>query len=394
MLVVQLPPLPTVSVLDGNTFESVIICRFVSLSGQTREFNLSQRQLLSLFNRSGQRAMGKYLKKAESKGLIRKARVTKGLLADAYSRGEFFSADSQESRRLIKLSHSLWGRNGLLRSWPYPTAWGHGCLPGAAILSLATLRLLEESISKKSLREYLSALVPQSSFNSGIKFLFEKHLVYGEGDRLLIAPDWESKLELWLDMHSACNGRQEEGDKRRAEEIESNRVRVQKGKLTDAESKQLLALPCVVKGCKSKRHQMEHFPPRHFLKQLDVITNRYFVWSICRTHNRQMADFIKALDSTVPIPPNLLEVKPGTDPMRIYSASANRGIQKFYSAFQNKDQDAATVAIRLVIGLWKAINDLPEDYEVTGRQSLVVRREKVGKRAYSPDRSKLSYHTN
>ena len=86
MLVVQLPQLPTVSVLDGNTFESVIICRFVSLSGQTREFNQSQRQLLSLFNRSGQRAMGKYLKKAESKGLIRKVRATKGLLADRYSR--------------------------------------------------------------------------------------------------------------------------------------------------------------------------------------------------------------------------------------------------------------------------------------------------------------------
>jgi hypothetical protein len=390
MLVVQLPPLPTVSVLDGNTFESVIICRFVSLSGQTREFNLSQRQLLSLFNRSGQRAMGKYLKKAESKGLIRKARVTKGLLADAYSRGEFFSADSQESRRLIKLSHSLWGRNGLLRSWPYPTAWGHGCLPGAAILSLATLRLLEESISKKSLREYLSALVPQSSFNSGIKFLFEKHLVYGEGDRLLIAPDWESKLELWLDTHSACNGRQEEGDKRRAEEIESNRVRVQKGKLTDAESKQLLALPCVVKGCKNKRHQQEHFPPRHFLKQLDVITNRYFVWSICRTHNRQMADFIKALDSTVPIPPNLLEVKPGTDPMRIYSAVANREIQQFYVAFKNEDQNAATDAIKKVLGLWKALELLDDVGQPVVQEERLRAVRTRGKRSYSPHDSQLS----
>jgi hypothetical protein len=335
--------------------------------------------------------MGKYLKKAQSRGLIEKVRVTKGLLADVYIRGHFFSTETQESRRLIKLSNSLWGTKGLLGTWPPPTAWGHGCLPGAVILSLATLRLLDESISKKSLRVYLSPLVPQSSFNTGIKFLFEKHLVYGEGDRLLIAPDWETKLELWLETHSACNERQEVGDKRRAEEIESNRIRVQKGKLTAAELKQLLALPCVVEGCANKRnHQQEHFPPRHFLKQLDVVTNRYFVWSICRKHNRNMADFIKTLDSTIDIFPNILKIKPGVDPMRIYSASANRGIQKFYVAFKNDDHDAATNAIRKVLGLWKALELLDEaDQSFIHEGPLRAARIK-GKHPYSPHDSQLS----
>ena len=391
MLVVQLPQLPTVSVLDGNTFESVIFCKFVSLTGHRREFNQSQRQLLSLFNRSGQRAMGKYLKKAQSRGLIEKVRVTKGLLADVYIRGHFFSTETQESRRLIKLSNSLWGTKGLLGTWPYPTAWGHGCLPGAAILSLATLRLLDESISKKSLREYLSPMVPPSSFNTGIKYLFEKHLVYGEGDRLLIAPDWETKLELWLETHSACNERQEVGDKRRAEEIESNRIRVQKGKLTVAELKQLLTLPCVVEGCTNKRnHQQEHFPPRHFLKQLDVVTNRYFVWSICQKHNRQMADFIKTLDSTIDILPNILKTKPGVDPMRIYSASANRGIQQFYAAFKNDDRDAATNAIRKVLGLWKALELLDDAYQPSIKKGHLRDSRTKGKHPYSPHNSQLN----
>lgn len=390
MLVVQLPQLPAVSVLDGNTFESVIFCRFVSLTGHVREFNQSQRQLLSLFNRSGQRAMGKYLKKAQSKGLIRKVRATKGLLADGYSRGALFDTETQESRRLIKLSNSLWGTKGLLRTWPYPTAWGHGCLPGAVILSLATLRLLEESISKKSLREYLSPLVPQSSFNSGLKFLFEKHLVYGEGDRLIIAPDWESKMELWLETHPACNERQEAGDKRRAAEIENNRIRVQKGKLTEGEKTQLLALPCVVQGCTNiKNHQQEHFPPRHFLKRLDVVTNRYFVWCICQKHNRDMADFIKTLDSTIDISPNILKMKPGVDPKRVYSASANRGIQKFYMAYKNDDQVAATDAIRNVLGLWKALEllDEAEQPSIQGRHLRADRTK--GESAYSPQDSQL-----
>jgi hypothetical protein len=391
MLVVQLPQLPTVSVLDGDIFESVILCKFVSLTGQAREFNQSQRQLLSLFNRSKQQAMSGKLERAQGKGLIKKIRASKGLLADGYIRGVYFKTETQETRRLIKLSNSLWGTKGLLRSWPYPTAWGHGCLSGAAILSLATLRLLDESISKKSLREYLSSLVPQSSFNLGIKFLFENYLVYGEGDRLLIAPDWESKLELWLQNCAACNERQEKGDKRRAVEIEINRSRVRKGKLTDAERKQLLALPCVVKGCKSKRHQIEHFPPQHFLKHLDVTTNRHFVWSICKKHNRDMADFIKTLDSNLEIPPNKLRIKRGIDPISVYSASADRGIQKFYRAFDEQDHDAATDAIRLVIGLWKAINQLPEANEITKKKPSGSRREKVGKRAYSPARSQLPH---
>jgi hypothetical protein len=391
MLVVQLPQLPAVSVLDGNTFESVIFCRFISLTGHVREFNQSQRQLLSLFNRSGQRAMGKYLKKAKSKGLIKKVRATKGLLADGYSRGILFDTETQESRRLIKLSNSLWGPKGLLKTWPYPTAWGHGCLPGAVILSLATLRLLQESISKKSLREYLSPLVPQSSFNSGLKFLHEKHLVYGEGDRLIIAPDWESKLELWLETHPACNERQEAGDKRRAAEIENNRIRVQKDELTDAEKMQLLALPCVVKGCKNKRHQLEHFPPRHFLKQLDVITNRHFVWSICRKHNRDMADFIKTLDSTIDIPPNILKMKHGVAPTRIYSATANRGIQKFYMAYENDDQVAATDSIRKVLGLWKALQLLNEADQPSIQERHPRTGRTKGKSAYSPHDSQLSF---
>jgi len=355
-----------------------------------------------MFNRSGQRAMSKYLKKAQSKGFIRKVRVTKGLHPDAYTRGIFFETETQDSRRLIKLANSLWGPKGILRTWPYPSAWGHGCLPAAVVLSLATLRLLEESISRKSLREYLSSLVPQSSFNSGLKFLVENHLVYGEGDRLLIAPDWESKLERWLETHPACNERQEAGDKRRAAETENNRIRVQKDELTDAEKMQLLSLPCVVKGCRNKRHQLEHFPPRHFLKQLDVITNRHFVWSICPKHNRDMAEFIKSLDSTIRIPPVLLALRRGVDPMRIYCAAVDREIQKFYRAAPNQkgapaseeDIEAAQQAIVSAIGLWKAINKLPEKLRNGGSPQEHSSREVIGKKSHFPSHSKLPYMNN
>jgi hypothetical protein len=391
MLVVQLPQLPKAAALESNTFESVMLCFFISSTRHPRGLGLSQRQILESFNRSNQRVMSKYLKHAQEKGFIKKTRLTTGVNPDGYVRGEYFSVDSQESRGLITLSNSLWGPSGLLRSWPYRSAWGYGCFPDAAVLCLATLRLLDEEISRKSLREYLSPLVPQSSFNAAIKVMYDNYLIYGDNDRLVIAPDWEIKMEKWLEDNPACNERQATGNKRRADEAEKNLIRVRSGKLTDAETKQLLALPCVVKGCKSKRHQIEHFPPKHFLKQLDVITNRYFVWSICRRHNRATADFIKLLDSTTAIPRGNLGIKTRADPLRIYTASANRNLQKFYEAHSSNDQAAATAAIWFTLGLWKAINALPVDDGRAIHNSIFDKREVAGRNAFSPERSQLSY---
>ena len=314
MLIVELPELPMVSSLNGPTFESVILCRFVSLSGHKRELEHSQRQVLSLFNRSQQRAISRYFVAAQEKGFLTKVHQTQGVDPDTYVRGEFFVGDSSESRALITLSRSLWGNKGLLKTFPYQTAWGYGCLTPAVILCLATLCALDESISKKSLRRYLSPLVPESSFNFAMRYLKEHHLAFGEVGRLIIAPDWETKIRAWLDSSPNCNERHLKGEQRRKAESAANRARVAKGKLTEAELMQLLALPCVVKGCTRKLHQQEHFPPMKFLRRhLDVVTNRHFVWSICKKHNGEMKGFIARTPLDTPMPPNILRIAVGID---------------------------------------------------------------------------------
>jgi hypothetical protein len=176
-------------------------------------------------------------------------------------------------------------------------------------------------------------------------------------------------------------------------------MRVRKQKLTDAERVVLLALPCVVKGCKKKKdHQMEHFPPIHFLKELDVQTNRHFVWSICRDHNIELSRFIRKLPNSQVIPPNELELAPGVDPLRIYSASANRGIVKFYEALRkedgvpvtDEDLEAATQAVVMVLGLWKAINSLPLEF-LPKNSEPTQRRTTKGRRPYIPEQSQLPF---
>lgn len=355
MLIVELPHLPRVSVLNGKTFEAVVLCRLVSLCGHKRRLNLSQRQVLGLFNRSNQKAVRNYLVKARLLGLLDKVEESSGTLADVYIRGPYFDRDNSEVRAMVTLSHSLWGKGGILREWSYPSAWGYGCIPRAVIICLAVLQRLDESISKKSLKKYLEPLVSESSFKDAIRFLTDNHLIYVECGRYALVSDWRSKVEFLLENNVACNSRQSKGDARRRAESAANVVRVAQGKLTQAERHQLLALPCVVKGCNRKATQEEHFPPKKYLKHLPISTHRRLVWAICKKHNRLTADFIKAMPDDIPLTPSLLVVHQGTDPLRIYCASANRWIAKFYSAVSRNDHPAAYDAVRATFGLWLAV---------------------------------------
>jgi hypothetical protein len=401
MLESQLPQLPKVEALDGNSFESVFICYLIARSGPVREFDSSQRQILSIFNRSQQRSISKKLKKAQEQGFLKKVRKSEGLLADVYTRGHLFEKETSTSMDLITLSNSLWGTNGLLYDWPYPEAWGFGCVKTGVLLCLATLRKLDGNISKKTLRKYLQPLVSQSSFNEAIRILTERHMVVHTCGGIVLSTDWENKLEHWLATSPACNQRKEKGEIRRKAEQVANRMRVRKRELAEADRVLLLSLPCVVKGCDSKEREMEHFPPRRFLKDLDVETNRHFVWSICKDHNLALSRFIKKMPLTNPIPPAIIDLSPGVDPLRIYSTAANFGLTKFYRALRiEKDEPVTEVNIEIahqavvsVLSLWKAIQLLPHEIFSNEWKSEGSGRTR-GKNPHLTSESQLPIHPN
>jgi len=389
VLISELPDLPRVSVLGGNAFESVVLCRLVSMCGQKRRLNLSQRQILGLFNRSNQKAVCRYLVKARRLELLDKVQNSSGTLADVYTRGPYFGRDNTDVRAMVTLSHSLWGKGGLLRDWPYPTAWGHGCLTCAAVICMAVLQRLDESISKKEFRRYLEPLISASSFNNAIQFLQTNRLIYPERDGLRLVSDWKPEIEAFLDKNPACNSRQTKGDARRRAESQANVIRVAQGKLTQAERHQLLALPCVVKGCHRMATQEEHFPPKKFLKHLPVLTHRRLVWAICKKHNRLTADFIKAMPDDFPLTPSPLVVSQGADPLRIHCAAANHWITRFYSAFDEGDLPAAYHAVCTTFGLWLAVQQVLDDQ--THQTDPWVRgpARTKGPRCHQPDGSQL-----
>ena len=90
------------------------------------------------------------------------------------------------------------------------------------------------------------------------------------------------------------------------------------------------------------------------------------------------------------MPANVLKLAVGVDPMRVYSAAANNWITKYYNAAANNDAEAAIHAFRMVIGLWKAIALLPNDYESITHEPIHRSVRTKGKDAYSPHNSQLS----
>jgi len=358
----ELPALPRVSALDGDTFESVVLAYFVYETCPRRnvEWSVSQRHLLAGFNRSGQRRMSGYFSKAIEKGFVKKIKKSRGALPDVFKRGDFFAHRSHQGDLCKRLSNSLYAKpRGLLHDWPYPTAWGHGCMPPGAILCLATLRRHGRPMLREAMRSYLEALVATASFDRHIKELVNKGLIQLDGVSVSLAPDWETTMLRCLEENPACNERKRKGDMRRRQESEQNRRRVTRGIMTDAERQELRTLPCIRKGCRKKAIQMEHFPPQRYLKHLDDRHNPYLVWAICREHNRETSEFIKTLGpiSINPIPP--FRIVGDTDPFLLYRLVSNHWYSKFYEAFLARDRLAAQQAIRATLNYWLAIKDLP-----------------------------------
>jgi hypothetical protein len=186
-------------------------------------------------------------------------------------------------------------------------------------------------------------------------------VIVASNSEIHLSTTWDTKLQTFLDSNPACNERQAKGDHQRKLESEENRKRVSKGQLTDSERTQLKKLPCVIKGCKRKARQIEHFPPRRFLTHLDDQTNAFLVWAICSEHNREKAEFIKALPHIhVGATSYLTDASPDELIWR-YRVSSNYWLRRFYSAFEANNHEDAILAISMALSTWEALrNQLPE----------------------------------
>jgi hypothetical protein len=390
VLIVELPVIPRVSVLPDRVFRRVVLAWFIHCAGRPKGLENSQRQICSRFNRSNREIVGNYLKEAREANFLKLLTVSDGLNPDVHIRGAFFDNRTREGERFIQLANSLWGsQSGLLSQWPYPSAWGHGCTPPAVILCLATLNVLDEPIQKKTLRKYLEPLVPESSFNDAVRWMRGRDLIVLGPCGLIASKDWREKFVRHLFTSRAGSNRQERGDRRRKRESDTNRSRVKKATITRSEQDALKRLPCVARGCKKLGTEMEHFPPRRFLRHLADQTNKHLVWSICETHNDATQSFIKYQPS---IPENIssqLFIDARYSKWDVYEAVSDIKIQRFYAAARRRDDKEANVVIGTTLALLNTILDSPEPVNERHLKRKKTRRVFQGPNAYHPGLSKL-----
>lgn len=390
MLIVELPVIPRVSVLPRRVFQRVVFAWFIHCAGRPGGLEDSQRQICSRFNRSNREIIGNYLKEARELNFLRLLTPSDGLNPDVHIRGSFFKNRTRDSDRFIQLANSLWGSHrGLLSQWPYTEAWGHGCTPPAAVLSLATLNLLDEPIPKKALWIYLQPLVSESSFNESIRWMRSRNLIGESQQGLTISNEWHEQFRAHLNTSRAGYRRQERGDQRRRREGFANRIRVKKSTLTKSDQKKLKQLPCVRKNCKRLGTEIEHFPPRRFLKDLRVQTDKRLVWSICAEHNDETVQFIKRSPSVSFNSSLEIFADARCTELEIYDAVANLAIARFYSGFYMGDTFRAALVVGQTLALFKTVlksNPLLEETEFRKR---AVSKRSHGINAYFPNRSQL-----
>jgi hypothetical protein len=302
--------------------------------------------------------VSKHLRSAVEKNFVKKHRKSRGALPDVYVRDHFFVNNPYQGELLIRFANSLFGKKqGLLHNWPPPAAWGHGSLGAPAVLCLAVLRKTQNPMAKAVLKVYLSSIVSKSSFDRAINLLKKHRLIIVKNKTVALAPNWELTLTRYLEEHPACNERKRKGDTRRRQESERNRQRVAKGSLTDAESQELETRRCVRKGCRRKATEMEHWPPKRYLKNLADRTNKHLVWAICPIHNEETCNFIRSLGPVTPERGREVFVRSGTEPYLLYRVNANYWYRKFIRAFQARDRAAARAAVSNTLGLWLIIKN-------------------------------------
>lgn len=384
----DLPALPKVSVLSGPLVERAIITRIIQSTGR-RGVTISQRQILGAFNRSNRKSVAGYLKRARDLGLIKKVDESTGIMPDTYARGRFFDSRTRDGDRLKRLSNAFWHpKKGILSNWPYPTAWGYGCVPEGAILGLATLIRLDEPVRQQTLAEYLSSQISPGTFSRSFRWMREHSLIMDSSQGVSLSGDWREKFESHLNSEYPCKERHEKGNHRRRRESELNRLRVSRSQLTDAERISLRRFPCVEKGCCRPALQVEHFPPKRYLLHLEDRTNRHFVWAICSTDNRASADFIKSL------PPIEVEVghfewlRDDIDPLRVYDGLADIYMRRYRNSLKNRDAPQTVELIRRLLGAWETLGRNRELGLSQAQGRPRVRRVKVGSDAHFPGASR------
>ena len=354
----RLPILPSGNGGIQNLFRRILLAYLVAALDDTGNIRVSQRELASTFNRSGQYGIGKHLRAISKSGYLFKVHPSTGVLPDTYRLGSRLAVPSTEYTYFSQLSKALFNVGGLLAVPGWNEALGVGCLNESGMLVLGTFATNCDPLSTGCLTRYLKDYVSSRSVSRTLRALESAGITQKSLGLNSLTTQWQERFTGLLAASSACCPRKNLGDLRRKSEQQLNLSRLNRGWLTDAERTYLRSQKCVY--CDANGVQQQHFPPRRFLADYEIVNNRHFIWPVCQPCNDAEKNFIRSL----PRLPRLDFVCVGssdiqtTDLLALYRMESERSLKIFHSAhLQNNETKAYREVVRCHV-LWRCIEVL------------------------------------
>jgi hypothetical protein len=354
----QLPILPMGNGGIPNLFRRILLSHLLTETDEFGDIRTSQRDLASLFNRSGQNTIGRHLRGICRAGYLFKAYPSTGVLPDTFWLGSRLAEGSGDHLYFSQLSSALFGNGGLMTVLGQNEALGVGCLNESGALVLGTIVANCDQIQVSSITSYLKDYVSSRSVSRSLGLLEREGIIEKSVGVVRLTSTWQQAFTDFLGVHDACCPRKNRADIRRKAEQDLNLARLNRGLLTEAERIFLRNQKCVY--CDADGLQQQHFPPRRFLQSYEVINNRHFVWPICHACNDAEKNFIRGLPALPQL--ELILVRSSdteiSDLLSLYREESEIGIHRFHEAHRSNSRNAAHEEMIRCHILWKCIEAL------------------------------------
>jgi hypothetical protein len=357
-----LPPLPVprrAPELKPQRFILAVVIHVISKSS-TR--HISQRDLQAILNRSGRSPVQNHLFELRQRGFLARNTRRKNLTdADVYRPGRLLSNTHFDS--WTELSRQLFDKKGLCKKLLNRPAFGTGFLNTNGMLIIGTLLRSSRPLKVREIHEYLNFFISDEGTIRNRLKLAQKHgLVEKHG------VTWTTTTAFWeqlteYELTYGPTSRQERVARRTSAERIKFAIHLRKGKLTPREEKELRDQGCIRCGATNAQHkrrtrtnlQMEHFPPRKWLKTWGYTDKYDFNWAICIKCNNRYSPYIKRTD--VPKLPKFIRTafteKANKDTVVV--AALETAILRFYRHIDAGDDEKATAIALNAFILWAGI---------------------------------------
>jgi len=348
-----LPPLPSSVGLPRSSRRRLLLLLVLGKKGSKTDVRMSQRFLTRDSARSDNSAVGRNLSALTRDGFLSVTEKNRDR-GNRYGRGWRLRRGSGLERRATALANLIFGPKGFCRDLAERPAFSHGYLNVSGCVVLGVVRECQRPVRIRDLKKYMEPLLADATVVSAIRKMVEVDVMTRAQGFVMLSPEWLIALRSY-ELASGAQDRASRRDKRFNAERTTHEAkkRLAEGRPTDAGRHLLKVEVCVVCNRAVESPEVEHFPPRVFLKKFGVAGVKLAHWALMhpihkRCHRKYSAWVSAHHHDVLPsVGVSRFEVRHGrpyTAELALYVLLKKRS-KRFYQAVDEGDSISALVAI-------------------------------------------------